>query len=67
MPLVGSPFPTLIIIFMYLILVIQIGPMFMSKREAIYPRNWIMGYNAYQICANAYICYSVSVNLNVFG
>lgn len=63
MPLVGSPIPTAIIICIYLVFVTRIGPIFMKNRGPMYPRKWIMAYNAYQICANSFICYSVSVLL----
>ncbi|XP_033215161.1 elongation of very long chain fatty acids protein 4-like [Belonocnema kinseyi] len=54
-PLMGDPWPTLLIIASYLYFVFQYGPQFMKNRPAYELKTFIQFYNLFQVFANAYI------------
>lgn len=62
LPLVGTPWPTFIILFAYGMGVKIIGPVIMKSREPINPKTWINCYNVYQIVTNLILSYLVSYN-----
>jgi len=53
LPLVGSPFPALGIVALYLLFSLKWGPKWMERREAYDLKNLIAIYNAIQVIANA--------------
>ena len=53
--LLGDLWPTILILFCYLIIVFQLGPRYMKNRPAYDLRTFIKFYNLFQILSNFYI------------
>lgn len=58
-PLMGSPFPTILILVLWFKFILQWGPNFMKNREPLNLKNIIIVYNILQVLVNAYILYYV--------
>lgn len=54
-PLMGSPGPVMMIIAVYLLFVLKVGPSFMRKREAFRLKYTLILYNAVQVAISVYL------------
>lgn len=63
-PLLGSPFPIMIILAAYLYFVNSLGPRFMENRKPFQIKNIINGYNIAQVLVNLVIGVVVSHDRN---
>lgn len=57
----GSPFPVLIILVSYLLIVLLLGPKFMKNRQPYDLKTVIFYYNIFQIIASTMIVVNVSL------
>ncbi|XP_055837861.1 elongation of very long chain fatty acids protein 1-like [Episyrphus balteatus] len=53
----GSPIPMMVIISLYLLIVLKLGPSLMKSREPYRLKTFIVFYNMFQVCSCAYISY----------
>ncbi len=60
-PLMGSPFPTIFIIALFLLFVLYIGPMMMEKRKPLDIKNIMIVYNVYQVFFSAILVIVVRI------
>ncbi|XP_075223934.1 very long chain fatty acid elongase 7-like [Lycorma delicatula] len=63
--LISTPIPVIVILGIYLLTVLKIGPKFMEKREPYNIKGIMMVYNLYQIIYNSYIVGMLLLNREV--
>lgn len=57
--LMDSPGPVLMILAVYLLFVLKLGPAFMQKRQAFQLKHSLLIYNIVQVVGSAYLVYTV--------
>ncbi len=60
--MMGSPWPVLAIVVIYLIFVIRLGPQMMRNRKPVSIKPIMLIYNLYQTISNAYLVSLVSIS-----
>lgn len=60
--LMGSPGPLILILALYLVFVLKIGPRMMEKRPAMELKKLMIAYNGFQVIFSIYLASTVRKN-----